>query len=85
MAAPKATVPGTFDGACFVLSSAVTKMAPQGVPGALVAAIMLRMGIGELRVRTRVSSIGTAVTEQPPPGALQACGLVEIIDSAPAH
>ncbi|WP_157119406.1 hypothetical protein [Azohydromonas lata] len=85
MVEPSATAPGTFDVACFVPEAAVTAMDPQGVPGALVADILLNMGIGELRVMTRVSSIGIAVTDQPPPEAVQAWDLVEIIDSAPAH
>lgn len=65
--------------------STVTGMDPQGLPGALVADIMLSMGIGELRVMTRVSSMGVAVTGQPPAGAFQARELVEIINSAPVH
>jgi hypothetical protein len=60
-------------------------MDPQGVPGALVADIMLSMGIGELRVMTRVSRIGIAVTNRPPPEAIPAWELVEIIDSVAAH
>ena len=43
------------------------------------------MDIGELLVMTRVNSMGGAVTDQPPPGALQYWELVEIIDSAPVH
>jgi hypothetical protein len=85
MAEPSPTAPGTFDVACFVPSSAVTEMDPQGIPGALVADITLNMGIGELRVMTRVSRIGIAVTDHAPPEAIQAWDLVEIIDSAPAH
>ncbi|WP_156901790.1 hypothetical protein [Azohydromonas australica] len=85
MAAPNTAVPGTFDVACFVPSVAVTEMDPQDVPGALVADVMLNMGIGELRLMTRVRSIGIAVTDQPPPEAIPAWDLVEIMDSAPVH
>jgi hypothetical protein len=85
MAEPSTAAPGTFDVACFVPNSAVTEIDPPSVPGALVADIMLSMGIGELRVMTRVSRIGIAVTDQPPPQALQAWDLIEIIDSALAH
>ena len=46
---------------------------------------MPSMGIGELRVMTRVSSMGVALTEQPPPAAVHAWDLAEIIDSAPVH
>jgi hypothetical protein len=70
---------------CFVPDSAVTKMDPEGIPGALVTDVMLNMGIGELRVMTRVSRIGIAVTNHPPPKAIQAWDLVEIMDSVPAH
>ena len=85
MAEPSATAPGTFDVACFVPSSAVTEMDPEGLPGALVADITLSMGIGELRVMTRVNRIGIAVTNQAPPEAIRAWDLIEILDSAPAH
>ncbi len=85
MAEPSAAVPGTFDVACFVPESAVTAMDPKDLPGALVADILLSMGIGELRVITRVTSMGVAVTNQPPPEAVHAWDLAEIIDSAPVH
>jgi hypothetical protein len=85
MAEPSTAAPGTFDVACFVPESAGTEMDPQGLPSALVADILLSMGIGELRVMTRVSRIGIAVTNHPPPKAIQAWDLVEIIDSVPAH
>jgi hypothetical protein len=85
LAEPSITAPGTFDIACFVPSSAVTDLDPQGVPGALLANIVLSMGLGELRLMTRVSSIGIAVTPRPPPEAVQAWDLVPIIDSAPLH
>jgi hypothetical protein len=85
MAEPSTTAPGTFNVACFVPDLAVTEMDPQGLPGALVADVMLSMGIGELRVMTRVSRIGIAVTNHPPPEAIRAWDLVEILDSAPAH
>jgi hypothetical protein len=60
-------------------------MDPEGLPGALVADITLSMGIGELRVMTRVNRIGIAVTNQAPPEAIRAWDLIEIFDSAPAH
>lgn len=43
------------------------------------------MGIGELRLMTRVHNIGVAVTDEPPPEAVPAWDLIELIDSAPAH
>jgi hypothetical protein len=85
MAEPSTTAPGTFDLACFVPQSAVTDEDPEDVPGALVANIVLSLGIGELRAMTRVSSIGIAVTEQPPPEAIPAWDLVKIFDSVPVH
>ena len=39
----------------------------------------------ELRLMTRMSSMGIAVTDQPPPEAVQAWDLVVITDSAPVH
>jgi hypothetical protein len=85
MAEPSTAAPGTFDVACFVPTSAVTDMDVEPIPGALVAHIVLSMGIGELRVMTRVRSIGIAVTNQAPPEAVPAWDLIEIIDAAPAH
>jgi hypothetical protein len=34
---------------------------------------------------TRISRIGIAVTDQPPPEAIPAWDLIKIIDSVPAH
>jgi hypothetical protein len=85
MAEPSVTAPGTFDVACFVPGSAVADMDSESIPGALVAHIVLCMGIGELRVMTRVSSLGIAVTNRAPPEAIEAWDLVEIIDRAPVH
>jgi hypothetical protein len=85
MAEPNGIAPGTFDVVCFVPGAAATAIDPQEVPGALVANIVLSMGIGELRVMTRVASVGIAVTDHPPPGALSAWDLTEVIDSAQAH
>ncbi len=85
MAEPSTAVPGTFDLTSFVPSSAVCEFDPKDIPGALVTRFILDMGIGELRLMTRVHSIGVAVTDQPPPEAVPAWDLVEIIDSAPAH
>jgi hypothetical protein len=85
LAEPSAAAPGTFDLACCVPAAAVSELDPERVPGALVAHIVLSMGIGELRVMTRVRSIGIAVTDQPPPGSLNAWDLIEVIDSAPTH
>lgn len=85
LAEPSTIAPGTFDVACFVPTSALTEMDPQDVPGALVANVVLSMGIGELRVMTRVRSIGIAMTDRPPPDSVNAWDLIEIIDSAPVH
>jgi hypothetical protein len=85
LAKPSAVAPGTFDLACCVPAAAVSDLDQEKVPGALVAHIVLSMGIGELRVMTRVRSIGIAVTDQPPPGSLNAWDLVEVIDSTLAH
>lgn len=85
LAEPSTAAPGTFDLTSFVPSSAVSEFDPKDIPGSLVTRFILDMGIGELRLMTRVSSIGVALTDQPPPEAVQAWDLVEIIDSALAH
>jgi hypothetical protein len=85
MAEPSTAAPGTFDLTSFVPSSAVCEFDPKAIPGALVTRFILDMGVGELRLMTRVHSIGVAVTDQPPPEAVEAWELIEIIDSALAH
>lgn len=82
---PSTIAPGTFDVVCFVPTSALTEMDPQDVPGALVANVVLSMGIGELRSMTRVRSIGIAMTDRPPPDSVNAWDVNEIMDSAPVH
>jgi hypothetical protein len=85
MAEPNGVAPGTFDVACFVPGTATTDLDPDDVPGALVANAVLSLGIGELRVMTRIASVGIAVTDHPPPASLSAWELPKIIDSASAH
>ena len=85
LAEPSTIAPGTFDVVCFVPTSALTEMDLQDVPGALVANVVLSMGIGELRSMTRVRSIGIAMTDRPPPDSVNAWDVNEIMDSAPVH
>lgn len=85
LAEPSGVSPGTFDVACFVPAAATTDLDPDDVPGALVANVVLSLGIGELRVMTRIASIGIALTDHPPPDSLSAWDLPEIIDSALSH
>lgn len=85
LAEPSNTAPGTFDIVGFVPPSGITGMDPEEVPGTVVANVVLSMGIGELRVMTRIRSIGIAVTEKPPADAVAAWDLLEIIDRAPTH
>lgn len=85
VAQPSPTGPGTFDIACFVPDCAVTDLDPEDVPGALFANIALSLGIGELRVMTRVGRIGISVTDHAPAEAVQAWDLVDLMDAAVAH
>lgn len=80
---PSASQPGAYDIACFVPPAAVTDM-DQGIPGALASQLVLGMGIGELKLMTRIASIGVAVTSEPPAGALTSWELNELLDQAAA-
>jgi hypothetical protein len=78
MAKPSADEPGAFDIACFVPTAAVTDM-DQGVPGSLASQLVLGMGIGELKLMTKVARIGVAVTAAPPADAVTAWELDELL------
>lgn len=78
MAKPSEAEPGAFDIACFVPSGAVTDM-DQGVPGSLASQLVLGMGIGELKLMTKVARIGVAVTDAPPAGAVTSWDLEELL------
>jgi hypothetical protein len=83
LAKPSLTEPGAYDIACFVPSAAVTDM-DHGVPGSLASQLVLSIGIGELRLMTRVAKIGVAVTDAPPAAAVRSWELNEILDQAAA-
>ena len=78
MAKPSDAEPGAFDIACFVPPGAVTDM-DQGVPGSLASQLVLGMGIGELKLMTKVARIGVAVTDAPPAGAVTSWDLDELL------
>jgi hypothetical protein len=81
LAKPSASEPGAFDVACFVPTTAVTDM-DHGIPGSLASQLVLGMGIGELKLMTRVARIGVAVTDVPPAAAVTAWELNEILEQA---
>ena len=81
LARPSASEPGAYDIACFVPTAAVTDM-DHGIPGSLASQLVLGMGIGELKLMTRIAKIGVAVTDTPPAAAVSAWELNEILDQA---
>jgi hypothetical protein len=81
LAKPSTSEPGAFDVACFVPTTAVTDM-DHGIPGSLASQLVLGMGIGELKLMTRVAKIGVAVTDVPPAAAVTAWELNEILERA---
>jgi hypothetical protein len=83
LAKPSATEPGAYDVACFVPTAAVTGM-DHGIPGSLASQLVLGLGIGEIKLMTRVAKIGVAVTDAPPADAVTAWDLNEILDQATA-
>lgn len=85
LASPNPAGAGTFDIACYVPEAAVTDMDPDDVPGALFANLALSMGIGELRLMTRVNTLGVVLADDPPATAVNAWDLVDLMDAALAH
>lgn len=83
LARPSATEPDAYDVACFVPTAAVTDM-DHGIPGSLASQLVLGLGIGELKLMTRVAGIGVAVTDAPPADAVTAWELNEILDKSAA-
>ncbi|NML17137.1 hypothetical protein [Azohydromonas caseinilytica] len=83
LAKPSASEPGAYDIACFVPSTAVTDM-DHGIPGSLASQLVLGLGLGELKLMTRVARIGVAVTDAPPEGAVTSWELNEVLDQAAA-
>lgn len=83
LAKPSATEPGACDIACFVPTAAVTDM-DHGIPGSLASQLVLGLGIGELKLMTRVARIGVAVTDTPPADAVTAWDLSEVLDQSAA-
>jgi hypothetical protein len=79
LAKPSTSEPGAFDVACFVPTAAVTDM-DHGIPGSLASQLVLGMGIGELKLMTRIGRIGVAVTDVPPAAAVTAWELNEMLD-----
>lgn len=83
IAVPSNAMPGTFDIACTVPPASKSEMDPDTVPGAALAYTVLTMGIGELRLMTRIKGIKVAVMAPAPQEAVCAWDLLEIIDQAP--
>ena len=85
MLLPGNDTPATFDIACVVPPSSQTELDPDKVPGAAVSYTVLMMGIGELRLMTRIKSLKVAVMAPAPQETVCVWDLLEIIDQAPTQ
>lgn len=85
LATPNPAAPGSFDVTGFVPEVAATDMDPDDAPGALFVNLALSMGIGELRLMTRVNAMSVVLSDDPPAGAVNAWDLAELMDGAATH
>ncbi|NML18034.1 hypothetical protein [Azohydromonas caseinilytica] len=84
VAAPSEETPGRYDIGCFLPPSAATEF-DADVPGISVAALVLGMGLGELKVMTLVARLGVLLTSEPPPDSVSAWELAEQLSGHVGH
>jgi hypothetical protein len=75
---------GKYDVVCFAPSEAQTPF-DEGVPGSMAVQMVLGMGIGELKLMTRIGQIGVVLTDEPPAAALTSWELNEIMERTSLH
>ena len=84
VAAPSQSKPGRYDVGCFLPPEAVTAF-DDDVPGMTVAALVLGMGLGELKVMTLVGRLGVLLTGSPPADGVSAWELADHLSGAAGH
>jgi hypothetical protein len=81
VASPSGDSPGRYDIACFLPPEAATEF-DDDVPGITVAALVLGMGLGELKVMTLVARLGVLLTSEPPADSVSAWDLADRLHGA---
>lgn len=84
LARPTEAGDGRYDVVCFAPSQVETPF-DEGVPGSMAVQMVLGMGIGELKLMTRIGQIGVVLTDEPPEGALTSWELNQLMDSKQVH
>jgi hypothetical protein len=75
---------GKYDVVCFAPNAAQTPF-DEGVPGAMAVQMVLGMGIGELKLMTRIGRIGVVLSDEPPVGAVTSWELNAIMERNTIH
>lgn len=84
IARPAESGNGRYDIVCFAPSQVETPF-DEGVPGSMAVQMVLGMGIGELKLMTRIGQIGVVLTDEPPQGAMTSWELNQIMDEHKVH
>jgi hypothetical protein len=84
IARPSEVEAGKYDVVCFAPNEAQTPF-DEGVPGSRAVQMVLGMGIGELKLMTRIGQIGVVLTDEPPAAAVTSWELNELIERTPTR
>jgi hypothetical protein len=84
VAAPSAESPGRYDISCFLPPEAATVL-DDDIPGITVAALVLGMGLGELKMMTLMARLGVLLTTEPPASSLSAWELADRLSGSTGH
>ncbi|WP_028998438.1 hypothetical protein [Azohydromonas australica] len=76
VAAPSEDSPGRYDIVCFLAPEAAIDV-DENIPGITVAAVVLGMGLGELKVMKLVARLGVLLTNEPPANSVSAWELAD--------
>jgi hypothetical protein len=84
IAQPSEEDEGKHDIVCFAPKQAQTPF-DEGVPGSMAVQMVLGMGIGELKLMTRIGRIGVVLTDEIPAAAVPSWELNEIMERDSLH
>jgi hypothetical protein len=84
IARPSEDEAGKYDVVCFAPNEAQTPF-DEGVPGSMAVQMVLGMGIGELKLMTRIGQIGVELTDEPPAVAVTSWELNELMERTSLH
>ena len=84
VAASSVENPGRYDIGCFLPPEAATVF-DDDIPGITVAALVLGMGLGELKTMMLVARLGVLLTREPPADSLSAWELADRLSGSAGH